>query len=134
MTSSYRIVPVEATREQLDAARDWSIRVNGRGVGNDQAQGCYAAMLSHAPELDEELRTLFAKTINEAYWRAWCANRLQPFVLSEHEADWTEWLDEASAILALFKGEEQGSSRASSDRTGPIPSEQERRDPMEGER
>ena len=44
-------VPREPTEEMLNAARDWSIAKNGRGVGNDQARGCYQAMLSASPAL-----------------------------------------------------------------------------------
>lgn len=33
------------TDVQLNAARDWSICKNGIGVGNDQATGCYQAMI-----------------------------------------------------------------------------------------
>lgn len=47
-----KLVPLEPTQEMLIAARDWSLRVNGQGVGNSQATGCYQAMLaaSSAPE------------------------------------------------------------------------------------
>lgn len=43
------MVPREPSVEQLNAARDWSLRVNGQGVGNAQATGCYQAMLAAAP-------------------------------------------------------------------------------------
>jgi len=40
---------IEAMREptdgMLNAARDWSIAKNGMGVGNDQASGCWQAMI-----------------------------------------------------------------------------------------
>lgn len=42
------LVPVEPTPAMLNAARDWSVKVNGHGVGNDQATGCYQAMVSAA--------------------------------------------------------------------------------------
>lgn len=35
----------EPTETMLHAARDWSIKKNGRGVGDDQATGCWQAML-----------------------------------------------------------------------------------------
>jgi metal-dependent amidase/aminoacylase/carboxypeptidase family protein len=38
----------EPTREMLDAARDWSIRKNGMGVGDGQAIGCWQAMNDEA--------------------------------------------------------------------------------------
>jgi hypothetical protein len=39
----------------LSGARDWSIKVNGMGIGNDQASGCFRAMsdagrLTNPPE------------------------------------------------------------------------------------
>ena len=50
MTSDgWKLVPVEPTPEMLYAARDWSIQKNGIAVGNDQASGCYRAMLAAAP-------------------------------------------------------------------------------------
>ena len=47
--ADWKLVPHEPTEEMLNAARDWSIKKNGMGVGNDQATGCYAAMLAAAP-------------------------------------------------------------------------------------
>jgi hypothetical protein len=38
----------EPTEAMLDGARDWSINKNGRGVGNDQATGCWQAMVDAA--------------------------------------------------------------------------------------
>ena len=46
--AGFAIVPVEPTENQLNAARDWSIKKYGRGVGNDGAEGCYKAMLEAA--------------------------------------------------------------------------------------
>lgn len=48
--SGYAVVPVEPTEAMLNAARDWSVRVNGQGVGNDQAAGCYGSMIASATE------------------------------------------------------------------------------------
>jgi len=47
--AGYKLVPVEPTPEMLAAARDWSIQKNGIAVGNDQATGCFQAMLAAAP-------------------------------------------------------------------------------------
>jgi len=41
---------LQPTNKMLDAARDWSIREYGRGVGNDAAAGCWQAMLRAALE------------------------------------------------------------------------------------
>ena len=38
----------EPTEAMLAGARDWSIAKNGQGVGNDQATGCWQAMLDAA--------------------------------------------------------------------------------------
>lgn len=38
----------EPTEDMLNAARDWSIKKNGMAVGNDQATGCWQAMLDAA--------------------------------------------------------------------------------------
>ena len=35
----------EPTEEQLNAARDWSIKKYGIGVGNDEATACYQTMI-----------------------------------------------------------------------------------------
>jgi len=51
--TAFVLVPREPTEEQLNAARDWSIKKYGMGVGNDGASGCYAAMLSAAPKPPE---------------------------------------------------------------------------------
>lgn len=42
------IVPKEPTEKMLIAARDWSQEKYGKPVGNDAAQGCWAAMLAAA--------------------------------------------------------------------------------------
>lgn len=44
--AGYRIVPGEATEAMLIGARDWSKKRYGIGVGNDDATGCYRAMLT----------------------------------------------------------------------------------------
>lgn len=44
------IKPREPTDEMLIGARDWSIQRYGRGVGNDDATGCWHAMYDAAPE------------------------------------------------------------------------------------
>jgi hypothetical protein len=48
----YAIAAIEAMREptevMLIGARDWSLKKNGQGVGNDQATGCWQAMLDAA--------------------------------------------------------------------------------------
>jgi hypothetical protein len=41
--------PLEPTEAMLDAARDWSIKKYGRGIGNDAAIGCWKAMLLACP-------------------------------------------------------------------------------------
>ena len=46
--------PVQPTEEMLDAARDWSNKKYGRGIGNDAAIGCWQAMLAAAPSLQAE--------------------------------------------------------------------------------
>lgn len=46
----WQMVPVEPTQKMLDSARDWSIRINGIGIGNEQASGCYSALLAAAPK------------------------------------------------------------------------------------
>jgi len=50
-SSGRRIVPVEPTEAQLNAARDWAVAKYGQGVGNDGASGCYRAMLSASPKV-----------------------------------------------------------------------------------
>ncbi len=53
LVNSYAIflarVAIEAMREptasMLIGARDWSLKKNGQGVGDDQATGCWQAML-----------------------------------------------------------------------------------------
>ena len=39
----------EPTEEMLNAARDWSVKKYGIGIGNDAAIGCWKAMASVAP-------------------------------------------------------------------------------------
>ena len=46
----WKLVPVEPTPEMDNAARDWSVSKYGRGIGDDAAHGCYAAMLEAAPQ------------------------------------------------------------------------------------
>ncbi|MGL4649975.1 MAG: hypothetical protein ACRC1H_11245 [Caldilineaceae bacterium] len=48
--AGWKLVPVEPTEKMLNAARDWSRNKYGSPVGNDGAQGCYAAMLAAAPQ------------------------------------------------------------------------------------
>lgn len=50
-SSDWKIVPVEPTEAQLNAARDWAVAKYGIGVGNDGATGCYRAMLSASPKV-----------------------------------------------------------------------------------
>jgi len=38
--------PVQPTEAMLNAARDWSVKKYGRGIGNDAAIGCWQAMLA----------------------------------------------------------------------------------------
>lgn len=38
----------EPTEAMLNGARDWSLKVNGQGVGNKQATGCFQAMIDAA--------------------------------------------------------------------------------------
>lgn len=44
------LVPVEPTREMLEAARDWSYKKYDKPIGNDAAQGCWKAMLAASQE------------------------------------------------------------------------------------
>ena len=46
--AGYAIVPREPTPAMLIGARDWSLEKNGQGVGNDQATGCWKAMVGAA--------------------------------------------------------------------------------------
>ncbi len=43
-TEEMMLVPREPTKEMLNAARDWSIKKYGRGIGNDSAIGCWNVM------------------------------------------------------------------------------------------
>ncbi len=45
----WRLAPADPTPDMLDAARDWSVKKYGIGVGNDGAEGCWRAMLAAAP-------------------------------------------------------------------------------------
>ncbi len=47
--SAEAATPLEPTEAMLDAARDWSIKKYGRGIGNDAAIGCWKAMLLACP-------------------------------------------------------------------------------------
>ncbi len=42
-------VPEQPTEAMLNAARDWSVKKYGQGIGNDAAIGCWKAMLAAAP-------------------------------------------------------------------------------------
>lgn len=46
----WKLVPKEPTEEMHDAARDWSVKKYGQGVGRDGSEGCYRAMLAASPE------------------------------------------------------------------------------------
>ena len=50
-TAGLRVVPVEATEEMHNAARDWSYAKYGKPIGFDASRGCYDAMLTAAPDL-----------------------------------------------------------------------------------
>lgn len=41
--------PEQPTEAMLNAARDWSVKKYGQGIGNDAAIGCWKAMLAAAP-------------------------------------------------------------------------------------
>ena len=41
----HALVPLEATEEMHNAARDWSIGVYGIGIGYKASEGCYKAMI-----------------------------------------------------------------------------------------
>jgi hypothetical protein len=41
--------PMEPTEAMLNAARDWSVKKYGQGIGSDAAIGCWQAMLAAAP-------------------------------------------------------------------------------------
>lgn len=47
--AGFVVVPIEPTEAMLNGARDWSLRKNGQGVGNDQATGCWKAMIAKRP-------------------------------------------------------------------------------------
>lgn len=40
----------EPTKEMLEAARDWSYKKYGKAIGNDDATGCYKAMIAATPD------------------------------------------------------------------------------------
>lgn len=42
----------EPTKEMLDAARDWSIKKYGMGIGNDAAKACWEVMWDAAKHQD----------------------------------------------------------------------------------
>lgn len=44
--AGFVVVPKEPNSTMLDAARDWSIKKYGQGVGNDGATGCWRTMLA----------------------------------------------------------------------------------------
>lgn len=48
----FNLVPVEATEEMHNAARDWSTGKYGKAIGIDASEGCYKAMLAAAPQPD----------------------------------------------------------------------------------
>lgn len=45
----WKLVPIEATEAQHDAAREWSRHKYGKPIGFDASKGCWAAMISAAP-------------------------------------------------------------------------------------
>ena len=71
-------VPEEPTEAMLNAARDWSVKKYGLGIGNDAAKGCWAAMYkaaaisqwtaaeTPAPRQDEALRAA-AQAVGDAW-------------------------------------------------------------------
>ena len=46
-----QVVLVVAGESQMDAARDWSVRKYGVGIGDDAAHGCWTAMCAAAPDV-----------------------------------------------------------------------------------
>ena len=52
--NGFAIVPVKAIEEMLSAARDWSLKKYGQGIGNDAAIGCWSAMLAAAQEKTDD--------------------------------------------------------------------------------
>ena len=46
-----QVVPEVAGESQMDAARDWSVRKYGVGIGDDAAHGCWTAMCAAAPNV-----------------------------------------------------------------------------------
>ena len=41
----WKLVPISPTKEQLDAARDWSVKKYGIGIGTEGAASCYKSMI-----------------------------------------------------------------------------------------
>lgn len=47
--ASKPVAPHQPTEAMLNAARDWSVKRYGQGIGSDAATGCWQAMLAASP-------------------------------------------------------------------------------------
>ena len=52
MTNETKVVPLKATDEMHDAARDWSYKQYGKPIGFEASHGCWEAMVAAAPPID----------------------------------------------------------------------------------
>ncbi|WP_159282183.1 hypothetical protein [Rahnella variigena] len=50
----WKLVPIEPTAGMHTAARDWSVKKYGMGVGIEGSDGCYKAMLAATPKPESE--------------------------------------------------------------------------------
>lgn len=109
-------VPAEPTEGMLNAARDWSVKKYGLGIGNDAAIGCWKEMLAAAmtrptpqaaPVTDTDLGDLSRHEVNcdwfESYddSRCRCSLRLRQQIATEramHRA-WRKRAEEAETAL-----------------------------------
>jgi hypothetical protein len=49
LLASKQAAPMHPTEAMLNAARDWSLKKYGQGIGSDAAIGCWQAMLAASP-------------------------------------------------------------------------------------
>jgi hypothetical protein len=49
LSASKPAAPMQPTEAMLNAARDWSVKKYGQGIGKDGAVGCWQAMLAASP-------------------------------------------------------------------------------------
>lgn len=48
--AGWEVVPQRATEAMHHAARDWSLKKYGQGIGRDASEGCWTAMLTAAAQ------------------------------------------------------------------------------------